>query len=243
MRGIENYSMECTIKSHTCLIDCVDILNKSSDDVSVKLVAITGAGDFFTSGNDLSAMLSHEDPAAAIAESRKILRDIVRAFFTFPKLLVAVVNGPCIGIGATLVALCDVIYASDTAYFYTPFSLLGLCAEACSSYTFPRMLGRSKASEMLLLNYKLYANEALRYNFVSEVVPKAKLDSTIWPKIQNYAKLSVESIKVSKALMQRFDIKQLEEALEVELTELYKRFNSDEFLESLTNFLTRKSKL
>lgn len=96
---------------------------------------------------------------------------------------------------------------------------------------------------MLLLNYKLYANEALRYNFVSEVVPKAKLDSTIWPKIQNYAKLSVESIKVSKALMQRFDIKQLEEALEVELTELYKRFNSDEFLESLTNFLTRKSKL
>lgn len=77
-------------------------------------MAITGAGDFFSSGNDLSAMMSYEDPAKAIEMSRDILKNLVRAFFTFPKLLICVVNGPCIGIAATTAILCDVIYASET---------------------------------------------------------------------------------------------------------------------------------
>lgn len=92
----------------------VDILTKSSTDNKVKLVAITGAGDFYSSGNDLSAMLNHNDPTVALSESRRILRDLVRAFFTFPKLLICVVNGPCIGIAATTSALCDIVYATDT---------------------------------------------------------------------------------------------------------------------------------
>lgn len=78
------------------------------------MVAITGTGEFYSSGNDLSAMISHEDPEKALAASRPILENLIRAFYTFPKVLICVANGPCIGIVATTAILCDVIHASDT---------------------------------------------------------------------------------------------------------------------------------
>lgn len=53
------------------------------------------------------------------------LISMVQAFIRFPKLLVAIINGPAIGIAATVIALCDIIYASENAYFYTPFTALG----------------------------------------------------------------------------------------------------------------------
>lgn len=78
-------------------------------DDSVTVVAITGAGEFFSSGNDISlgAMESLE-------EIRESAQKMIIAHIQFPKLLIAVVNGPCIGIAPTIVALCDVVYAADT---------------------------------------------------------------------------------------------------------------------------------
>ncbi|MGL5405346.1 MAG: enoyl-CoA hydratase-related protein [Propionibacteriaceae bacterium] len=79
-----------------------------------------------SSGNDLTQKIEPPPPGVSIHAS---LIYMVQAFIRFPKLLIAVVNGPAIGIGATVLALCDILYASETAYFYTPFTALGLCAE------------------------------------------------------------------------------------------------------------------
>lgn len=89
-------------------MDLTKALRDADNDDSVSVVAVTGVGDFYSSGNDLAAAMSGEyTPEKAM----EILRDLIRAFFTLRKILIAVVNGPAIGIAATTAALCDVIYA------------------------------------------------------------------------------------------------------------------------------------
>lgn len=159
--------------------------------------------------------------------------NLVQSFIRFPKLLVAIVNGPAIGIAATVIALCDVIYASEQAYFYTPFTRLGLCAEGCSSVTFPKILGTSKASEMLMLNHKMSAQEALRFGFVASVY---KNEQEVWDKLKQIDELPIGSIKANKQLTRKFTIEELERANNAEADELGLRFQSEEALNALISF-------
>lgn len=91
-------------------------LNAAAIDDSVTVVAITGAGAYYSSGNDISGVLAEDDMMAARERGFQLVRDMVQAFVRFPKLLIAVVNGPCIGIAATTIPLCDVVYAAENVY-------------------------------------------------------------------------------------------------------------------------------
>lgn len=89
----------------------------------------------------------------------------------------------------------------------------------------------------------MHAKEALQFNFVSEVIPKRDLDEKLWPRIEQFSQLPRGSLGVTKQLMKKFEIAELEEALKVELDELFKRFSSQEFMDALVNFMSRRSKL
>lgn len=112
-----NYQVERDQRINKPLMLCEscvsDAINDAATDSTVSIIALTGKGDFYSSGNDLSGMLRVEDPKQAMEESRPKLKAVIEAFSACPKLLICVVNGPCIGIAATLAALCDIIYAAD----------------------------------------------------------------------------------------------------------------------------------
>ena len=73
-------------------------------------------------------------------------RDFTKTLITFPKLIVAVVTGPAIGLGMTMLPLCDVVYASDKASFFLPYAQLAQTPEGCASYTLPQALGMAMVS-------------------------------------------------------------------------------------------------
>lgn len=73
-------------------------------------------------------------------------RDFVNTLIAFPKTVVVAVNGPAVGFGMALLALCDVVYASDKASFSCPYTRLCQTPEACSSYTLPKILGSAMVS-------------------------------------------------------------------------------------------------
>ncbi|XP_055376923.1 enoyl-CoA delta isomerase 2 [Condylostylus longicornis] len=220
-----------------------NIFREAAKDDNITVVALTGVGEFYSSGNDLtrSIAIQEEDTDLDGLMSRKkfMILDFIRSFYTFPKLLVAVVNGPCFGVAATTAALCDIIYCSNTAYFCTPFVKLGICAEGGSSYTFPKILGKSKAMEMLLCNHKLTADEALKFNFVSEIFQINEIDK-IWSKLIEFSKLPIGALRTTKELIQNIDKNELEKAILNEADALQQRWYTNEFFEAINSYFNSK---
>ncbi|RZC36541.1 ECH domain containing protein [Asbolus verrucosus] len=218
-----------------------ETLNSDGNDDDVVATIITGTGDYYSSGFDIKSAVSEMNMDDDQSRTNK-LRDMICAFISYPKLLIALVNGPAIGIAVTTAALCDIIYASDRATFETPFVRIGVCAEGCSSYTFPRVLGRSKASEMLLLGKKLTAQEAYQFGFIAEVIPHEKLEG-FTNELKKLGRLPVNTIKINKKLILQNYKDILCECCDRELNQLTECFLSEEFSNAILNFMTTKSKL
>ncbi|CAG9857795.1 unnamed protein product [Phyllotreta striolata] len=215
------------------------ILNEDSDNNQVVVTILTGSGDYFTSGNDLKSSFE----TAGSQDNFRIVSDMIEALIDYPKLLISVVNGPAIGIGATLLTLCDIVYCSDTATFHTPFLGLGLCAEGASSYNFPFILGRSMASEMIFLGRKLTAREALQAGLVSRIVPQNELPQFI-DELHELGNLSLENTRRNKRIIMRHFEEVLKKANKIEMDALRECADSEEFSQKVMNFLLKnKSKL
>ncbi|XP_039646737.1 enoyl-CoA delta isomerase 2, mitochondrial isoform X1 [Perca fluviatilis] len=224
--------------------DIIAALEQAAKDDSV-ITVFTGAGDFYCSGNDLSNFT--KIPEGGVDEMAKkggdLLREYVKAYIDFPKPLVAVVNGPAVGISVTVLGLFDLVYATDRATFHTPFSQLGQSAEGCSSYTFPKIMGNAKASEMLLFNKKLTAAQACELGLVTEVFPDSSFQSEVWSRLKAYAKLPPNSLALSKQLIRSMEKDRLHAVNDAEVERLMERWTSDECFNAVMSFFQAKAKL
>ncbi|XP_022340974.1 enoyl-CoA delta isomerase 2-like isoform X2 [Crassostrea virginica] len=219
----------------------VTALKEAADDKSVVVTVVTGAGDFYCSGNDLGNFMNiPPDGIKAMADKGgEILERFVAGFIDFPKPLIGVINGPAIGVSVTVLGLFDVVYATDKATFQTPFSNLGQSPEGCSSYTFPRMMGAAKASELLLFNKKITAQEAFDRNLVTEVFPDHDFQRSVQSRIQQYAKLPKMSLQKSKFLSREAEREVLHQVNKRECEVLVERWQSEECFQAIMNFFSK----
>ncbi|XP_042318402.1 enoyl-CoA delta isomerase 2-like isoform X3 [Sceloporus undulatus] len=224
--------------------EIIEALEEAAKDDSV-ITVITGSGDYYSSGNDLNnyANIPTDNIEEEAKKSAQNLKNFVDHFIDFPKPLIAVVNGPAVGISVTLLGLFDIVYATDRATFHTPFSNLGLSPEGCSSYTFPKIMGLAKAAEVLLFNKKLTAAEACSQGLVTEVFPDNAFQKEVWIRLKEYASLPRNSLTVSKQLLRSMDKDKLHEVNSQECVCLQERWTSDECLNAVVSFFQKKSKL
>lgn len=220
-------------------------LNAAATDDSVKLAVMTGAGDYYSAGNDLTmfAQMPEGGPRKLAQQSKELLRKFQSAFIQFPKPLLCAVNGPAIGISVTLLGLADLAYASDNATFHTPFTALGQSPEGCSTYTFPRIMGGPKANEILLAGRKLTAQEACDRGLLTEVFPKEQFRELVQQKVELMNSFPAKSLIYSKLLTRARELETLEQVNVEECTRLEERWQSDDCREAVITFLTKKSKL
>eukprot|EP00871_Galdieria_phlegrea_P005867 jgi/Galph1/768/GphlegSOOS_G5536.1 len=144
---------------------CIRTLEMAANNPSVLGVVFTGEGEFFSSGADVK---QRNDQHLFQMEST-VVGKFMKLLATFPKLVVAAVNGPAVGIGVTLLLQADIVYCTRKAWFWTPFSMLGLAPEYASSVILPEIVGQYKANEMLILGKRVNAEEALNFHLVSEI--------------------------------------------------------------------------
>ncbi|XP_069586819.1 enoyl-CoA delta isomerase 2-like isoform X1 [Ranitomeya imitator] len=219
-------------------------LDEAAKDDSV-ITVLTGFGDYFCSGNDLNNFtnIPPEGKEKMAKDSAVVLEAFVSKFIDFPKPLIAVVNGPAVGISVTILGLFDLVYATDRATFHTPFSQLGQSPEGCSSYTFPRIMGLSKAVEVLLFNKLLTAHEACKLGLVTEVFPDSTFQKEVWERLKAYGELPKDSLAFSKQLIRKTEKEKLHAVNAQECERLIERWLSEECMNAIISFFQKKAKL
>ncbi|HEY5237549.1 MAG TPA: crotonase/enoyl-CoA hydratase family protein [Rhizomicrobium sp.] len=170
--------------------ELIDAFGRASKDDAVRTIVVTGAGRAFCAGADLSAGAATFDFAkrtdrpdrrieGEVDWSDERIRDgggrVTLAIYECLKPVIAAVNGPAVGVGATMQLAMDIRIASETARFGFVFARRGIVPEACSSWFLPKIVGIAQALEWCFSGRVFDAAEALRGRLVSEVLPPDKL--------------------------------------------------------------------
>ncbi|XP_053478472.1 chromodomain Y-like protein 2 isoform X1 [Ictalurus furcatus] len=163
-----------------------------------KLLLLSAVGSIFCSGLDASYLIGRLSTDRRKESSRiaEAVRDFVKAFIHFKKPIVVAINGPALGLGASILPLCDIVWASERAWFQTPCAALRLTPSGCSSYTFPQILGVALANEMLFCGRKLTAQEACSRGLVSQVFWPSTFSQEVLLRVKEMATCSAMVNKI-----------------------------------------------
>jgi 2-(1,2-epoxy-1,2-dihydrophenyl)acetyl-CoA isomerase len=155
----------------------VDAVEQAASDSTVRAVVLTGTGRAFCVGQDLKEhihLIAH-DPAKVWDTVGKHYNPIATALATMPKPVIAAVNGVAAGAGASFAFACDFRLVADTAGFNLAFAGIALSCDSGSSFWLPRLVGPTKATELLMLPRTISAEESLSLGIATSVLPAADL--------------------------------------------------------------------
>jgi enoyl-CoA hydratase/carnithine racemase len=150
------------------------LLQECVDDPSVRAVVLTGAGTSFCPGADSDELRVYTETGEFNPEAATI-RQPDWFPVTVPKPMIAAINGACAGFGLVQAMMCDVRFAVPGARMTTAFARRGLPALHASSYLLPRLIGMSRATELLVSGRTFTTDEAAVFGLVHQLVPAEEL--------------------------------------------------------------------
>lgn len=222
------------------LIEVFDEVTDSRDD---RVLVITGAGDAFTSGADLTASDGGGGVGRGAGSSLHAMRLVGRCALRLhdvPKPTIAAVNGVAVGAGCNLALGCDLVVASDTALFSEIFARRGLSLDFGGSWLLPRMIGLHKAKEIAFLGDVLSAEEAQEYGIVNRVVPAADLEKVVADLAGRIAAQPPMQISIMKRQLNQALSLSMSDALEHEDIAQSLAFSSRDTAEAMRAFVERR---
>jgi enoyl-CoA hydratase len=180
-------------------------VGRAGDDPAVRVVILAGKGDHFSAGHDLKE--AQESRANFTVEERWAYEEVhyfdyCLRIWDLPKPTIAQVQGACIAGGFMVANMCDLIVASDDAFFADPVAQT-LGTAAVEVLIHPWVLGLRKAKEMLFTGQRLSAQEALRIGMVNRVVPRADLDKATLDLASRIAEAPPFGLKLLKRSLNR----------------------------------------
>ena len=211
-----------------------DTLQELRDDGGVRAVVVTGAGEGFSAGQDLSEMSS------APTDGDHPFGSFMDVLCTFDKPLVAAVNGVGVGIGLTMLLHCDVVYVAEEARLRAPFIPLGVVPEAASSFMLPLVLGYQRAAEVLYTADWIDARRAVELGIASRCYPRAELLPAAVAIARKFAAGPIGAIRHTKRLVLATRADQVRLAREREDRAFEERIGTPENMEAITAFFEKR---
>ncbi len=219
--------------------ESLQALHQAEDDPQVGCVVLTGAGRAFCSGADVNAFLDaiqQKGPRVTAATSESA----PQLMFNMRTPTIAAINGPAVGLGATLTLPCDIRIASDRARIGFIFARVGLIPEFGSSFFLSRIVGLAKAKELVFTGRIIDAEEALSIGLVNKVVPHDRLIEETMAMASVIAQGPTRILGLAKAVIHRGLTSDLAEAERQEADGLGICQSSPEHAEGVKAFLEKR---
>lgn len=214
------------------------VLEELRADDSIRVVVITGAGDkAFIAGADISEFAGR----TAITQ-RDVMtgQSLFTALDTFPKPVIAMINGYCLGGGCELALACDLRVASETAAFAQPEINLGIIPGGGGTQRLTRLIGEGKAMEMILTGDMIDARTAYTLGLVNLVVPVAELEAKTMDLANRIAEKSPVALRLAKEAIKIAARSTLNEGLRREVDLFALCFSSEDKEEGVSAFLEKR---
>jgi len=208
-------------------------LRAANDQDNILVTILTGTGDSYCSGNDIQDFLQHP-----LEDQSNPVIDFIHTIIHAEKPLLTAVNGIAVGVGATMLLHCDLVYAADSAAFQFPFVNIGLCPEAGSSTILPTWLGHQRAAELLLLGDSFDAAAARDMGIVNAVVADAQTAAMAAAK--RISRQPPAAVRITKKLLRDAMLDKIKAAVQRENEYFLPMLKGAEAKEALSAFMEKR---
>ena len=223
-----------------------DAVKQAERDDTVRVVVLTGTGRAFSSGADVTELAGGGAGMRTPEDIGRILRTeymptLVR-LRTMAKPVIAAMNGPAVGIGASFALACDIRIATPEAYLLEAFVNIGLAPDGGVSWLLPRLAGTAVAYEMFFTGKPLSATDAHRLGVVNRVVPADRFEEEVRDLANQLASQPRGAMAGAKRAVNHAFTSTFEDAMEFESYLQEAQAASPEFAEGVQSFLARRTK-
>jgi 2-(1,2-epoxy-1,2-dihydrophenyl)acetyl-CoA isomerase len=218
------------------------VFDDVATDRDARVLVLTGAGDAFCSGADLSDPTDVAGrPGDHYLLQMRALADVALRLHRLPKPTIAKVGGVAAGAGMSMAVGCDLVVASESARFSQIFAKRGLSIDFGASWLLPRLIGLHRAKEVAFFADILSSSEAAEFGLVNRVVPDAELDAVVDDWARRLAEGPALALSMTKTMLNNSMAVSMEQALEDEARAQSVNFASRDTKEALAAFTERRT--
>jgi 2-(1,2-epoxy-1,2-dihydrophenyl)acetyl-CoA isomerase len=223
---------------NAAMLDEIRAAVESLPDSGARALLLTGEGRGFSSGADLASGGGLPEDVGAALEAH--FNPLIEALFACPLPVVAAVNGPCAGAGCSLALAADLVIAGRSAYFLQAFINIGLIPDAGATWLLPRLAGRARAMEMMMLGERIPAEKAADWGLISRVVEDADLAAEAMALTERLARGPTVAYGLLRRLARNAEQSALTEALAAERVAQREAGRTQDFKAAVLAFLQKQ---
>ncbi|WP_413299834.1 enoyl-CoA hydratase-related protein [Bacillus sp. 1P10SD] len=218
--------------------ELLQAFSEAEQDDQVKVVILTGEGKAFSAGGDLSSIRhsKHLETRKRLQSSQQLIMKILE----MEKPVIAAVNGAAAGAGFSLALLCDLILASEQAFFVQSFVNIGLIPDFAAMHFLPLIIGPQKAKELMFMGERISAEEAYKIGIVNQVLPSETLLIKAIEIAGKMAKKPAVSVGMMKKIVNQHLNRNLKVLLELEAQGQDICSQTEDFKEGVNAFFERR---
>jgi 2-(1,2-epoxy-1,2-dihydrophenyl)acetyl-CoA isomerase len=219
--------------------ELIDAFGRITDE-GAHCVLLTGQGRAFCAGGDVKAMASGDRVDEFFADALEMIHRAIATLAAYPRVVIAAINGFASGAGMNLALACDLRIAGESARFNEAFVRIGAVPDCGGTYHLPRIVGWSRAAELMLLGDMVDAHEAERLGIVTRVVADTELIAVASELAVRVAAGPMAAHERIKHLLQASATSTLNEQLEREAQMQREIGQTEDFLEGVTAFMEKR---